>query len=354
MKLVLEKLCTIFLAMLFATPALAQDCDAILRGGVFNESVRDSKYESRDVVMRFACNSKTVNTGGGATAVVYGVPMSGNAYQDKVQESCDSYNSDRFVSKADFEFVREASAVLADAWSNCMNGGGTSIGLKQSPDIKEFLLTVNYRQAGPNSPKRTRATLSRTGGDAQCKCVKSVGGGNCNVRGDDISLIVPSSGTVSLTCTRTSVEGILFALQSSADGQQTASLPSLRLDPAAIITPSGRIFSGGKCDYNTSPIPNFQVQVTLHDFENLPPMSLSYRGNSSSVGVMTIDPNQPFALANVTMLADRKDNKSGLYLTIGDQTKFILKQGGNYDCDYDRGRGKINNLRVDTKIYKLF
>lgn len=354
MRNIIGRICTAVLTLLIASPAIAQDCEAILRGGVFTESVRNSTYDSRDTVMRFACNSSTVSNGGGASAIIYGVPMSANMYRDKVKTSCERYNRDRSVSATDFNFVRDASSVLADAWSNCMGGSGARIGLQQSPDIKNFLVTINYRKSGPASPPRARATLVRVGGDAKCVCAKSVGGSGCTITETGINLTVPDSGTQSLTCTRQSANGILFALDSDIDGQRTASLPSIRLAPAAVITPASRYSSGGHCSYGSSPIPNFEVRVALHDFESVPPMTLSYRGRSSNLGSVIVDPSKPYVRSNVRMMADRTSDRSGLYLTVGAQTTYILKQSGNYDCDYDRGKRQINNLRIETVINNIF
>jgi hypothetical protein len=343
----------VLVAVCLSGQAIAQECDAILRGGAFNESVSNVTYDSRDVVMRFACNSSSVRSGAGASAVIDGVPMSGNQYRDKIKSSCDQYNQDRTVSTTDFQFVRDASAVIAQAWSACMSQPGTKIGLQQSPDYKRFLVTTSYRRPGSRSPNQSRGTISLVGDGSKCECVSSSGGSCAPFRGG-FQLRVPDAGSRSINCTRKSATGVLFSLNSDQDGQRNVSLPSLMLSPAIKFSPSGAFSSGGYCSSNDNPIPNLQIQVALYDFETLPQMSVSYHGRSSSLGTQIVDSKVIYEQTNVTMAANRNTNSSGIYLTVGDTVHRILAQYGNYDCSGDIGRRRINNLRISTSVVNLF
>lgn len=357
MKSFTRTLYGMLIAFLIASPALAQECDAILRGGAFNESVRTLNYESRDVVMRFACNSASVRRGAAAGAVVYGIPVSGNAYSARANNACQRYNRDRFVSQSDFEFVREASSVLASSWAQCINRDGINISLLQAPDPKQFVVTVGYRKAGEGGLAVSKATLNLVGGSASCTCTTSAGGGTCGQGKSDneFLLSVRDSGNQSLICKRGSTSGVVFSLDSNvSSSQKMASLPTLQLAPAVVVTPAVRYASGGMCTYTQLPIARFERTVSLYDFETPPPMALEYRGRGSNLGSVVINPIQGFHRDNMRMEADRSSNSSGLYLTVGSRNFWILKQSGNYDCDYDRGKRSIGRLAINVEYHSLF
>jgi hypothetical protein len=331
-----------------AFPASAQNCEAILKYGVFDVRAAQSSAHYAETMNRHFCKDKTSETGGGLTVPIYGVPVTGTAFQNRRKAICETLNTSRSLDETNQSFVREASTAILDAWQGCMGRTGMQFSLVQTGQPKFVRGIVRYRKPGTGAAaSASGAAVLRFLKPGSCKCEDTSDGSECQVSEDKVSFTIPDDGTQSFICTRDNTGPVEATLSSPMSQTQDYFLAALALSPRLTLTP-GTFGSNGRCNGNIATVPLVKATLIAEDIPADSPFALYYRGQSSNLGSLSLQQSEfPYVREGLKLGAVRKDNtKDGIYAGVDDQRVMILKQHGNYDCSDDIGYARIARFEL--------
>jgi hypothetical protein len=129
MKLAMVVSCATVLSAAFGAPAIAQqDCDSILRFGIWDSLETSSAVVERAQVANWYCSASSRSGGGG---VIFG-PIDLRRSEASSASACASNQSSYMLDESQKSLLRTASGRIVDAWSNCMRAYGEHASPSQS------------------------------------------------------------------------------------------------------------------------------------------------------------------------------------------------------------------------------
>lgn len=161
----------LMVTVLSPTAAAAQSCDAILKHGLFDESlfkddqVHDSYFANwyRSNYSRFGGSQGMESYNVDATLLAGVKGDMSKAYQSwdevnqAIEQSSTSVSSDRQKLS---NWIRSASPVLAEAWSKCMTADGFHVSAKWTSDKNVFFVVFRFNSVDSEHPKTIVHSLS--------------------------------------------------------------------------------------------------------------------------------------------------------------------------------------------------
>lgn len=324
---------------LWSAAAVAQDCDAILRDGVFDVSGSGSDMSSFESLARHYCNSNTSATGGGLTVVIDGVPIGGNAYQQSRNAKCEQLHKTRSLTVSERHFVRAASQAIVTAWNDCMTRDGVRFSLKQAANPKIVDGFVGFRSASTPAVDKIDAVISLPASGfepSQCSCGPSLPGGSCSQVGGGLQMVVLNNQLQSFSCRRATT-GALSASITSTQGNRVAQLPALSLRPTIRLQQPPYV-SGGSCSATGGGVPLYEATLILEDLRSDSIVSIYGHGVGNNLGARQIDLSDfPLELTRVRLAAPVRNEmlgkKTGLWVAVTDGAEvLVIEQRGNRGC----------------------
>lgn len=130
-------ICTaVYAGALFSGSALSVECKPILASGIFDEAQSLEQQFSYDLAKRHVCETKSVSVG---------------QWDAKASEQFCESNFEQYVSSSDIrKYSKQASAVIANAWTTCVQSvaGGITHMIKTTDDPNQFIYQIRYDAIG--------------------------------------------------------------------------------------------------------------------------------------------------------------------------------------------------------------
>lgn len=178
-KLSLLTIATIVLFQFLTTTLLAQDCDQVLKDGVFNTTTINSSTDVSKTFYEyiysadFSTHQQAIDAGLSVGTVVYGVPLQiGGTFskqqKDQWRSTHQQYKNETMTSSQKYSaLMKYASPDILEAWSTCItNMTASRVGLYgwlQEVSPSSAILHITWiPMAGDNgaSPKVTNSSMS--------------------------------------------------------------------------------------------------------------------------------------------------------------------------------------------------
>jgi hypothetical protein len=228
--------------------AQAQDsgCGEILRDGVFDVSNATSDASAAAAFVNWYSKSSRKSSGKGTSVAGQygGFGASGSqTSQETISEAAAAYQAgdSSQVSKL-ASFAKNASAVLADAWSKCMNNFGLHVTSRTTSDPNAFYLVFRFNPSNPvDHPQAIVKSLQSSSPVLKCDKVPAAG-------------LSVSAAAIPVLCSRTknvSVSISFIATDAIAEGTQPifdfpAVVPIVPLKPITFGAINANQYSAGE------------------------------------------------------------------------------------------------------------
>ncbi len=233
--------------------ALAQNCDAILKSGVFDELTSSTYLKTDSVTIRAACNSMDRNFAGTAYTE-YGIFDSN--YKE-ARKACENVYNSQSLTDSQYLAIKTASKPIVDAWKSCLSiNRNFRLALKQDKDDGQYDVVI--RNLGVTNTITLRATNT-----TNCSCPARTEGVVCNdVAAPALKRVTLNPGTTgNVLCNKASAadEVGVTAIPSVSGDPQQADLPASRGELTR-QTPNATALTGA-CFGNRSGVPKQSVSL---------------------------------------------------------------------------------------------
>jgi hypothetical protein len=215
--------------LLICVPAAAQNCNAILKYGIWDTYSSNSNLAQSRAFSNWLCSAEKNggNTSLGISAEGYGSLSFGKSSNSE-QQLCRSSASGTSLTKSGSTFASQASKVIADAWSNCMNSLGGHASVVYHDDSRLFSITLQYVGPKSNHADVSLGVTPLHPGRASCAPAKAI---MATKPGASVSF----DRTATFNCRRNSgQEPVLVSVNFlGGGGSDVLTIPTLPLDPPA-------------------------------------------------------------------------------------------------------------------------
>lgn len=149
------------LLILLSRSSYAQDCGALLAGGVFDISKKETDASTTTSFMHWFCDKKfssqqeAENFGASAAFPFKGIPVQLGFSSEKTswsswyRSTCATFQSNFDTRQRVREYLQKTSSAIVEGFNSCLNQDGFHVWLEHTPDPSQFVLALKFVSPGP-------------------------------------------------------------------------------------------------------------------------------------------------------------------------------------------------------------